>query len=262
MMRYRSAPATGPTLAAASLILSTLISGAAFAADPAPPNNASIKRWARGTFAYQTLEDKRPRGSERFELMVHPDGSRTLLMWHDLAARNAQFSGVLRTEASFRPVEAYLSYWVESGYKGSSLIRVNGESLTITSRQPAGEDQQQTVEMPARFSIGTHPVAGDGWHLWQETAGTEGPQEASIYIMEASADLSRPLMGQLITMPFENLGAETITTPAGTFDTTHYRLATVNDVWITGPDRIMVRMVNTARDLEYLLVDFERGAGR
>lgn len=254
MMRYCS------TFTAA--LLTALISCLVFAADPAPPPNASITRWARGTFAYQTLEDKRPRGSERFELMVHPDGSRTLLMWHDLAARNAQFSVVLRTEASFRPVEAYLNYWVESGYKGSSLIRVNSESLTITSRQSAGEHQQQTLEVPAKFSIGTHPVAGDGWHLWQEATAAEGPQEASIYIMEASADLSRPLLGKLITMPFENLGAETITTPAGTFETIHYRLATVNDVWITGPDRIMVRMVNTARDLEYLLVTFESSAGR
>ena len=53
-----------------------------------------------------------------------------------------------------------------------------------------------------------------------------------------------------------------VTTPAGTFATTHYRLATVNDVWITGPDRIMVRMVNTARDLEYLIVELASGGDR
>ena len=224
------------------------------------PDNKNIIRWARGTYEYRTLGEKTPRGWERFQLMVHPDGSRTLLMWHDLAARHAQFSVLLRTEASFRPIEAYLNYWVESGYKGSALLRVTGDSLSVNSQGASGA-HTQTVTTPKQFSIGTHPVSGDGWHLFQQSTNAEGQPLARVFIMEASTDLTKPLLGSFVEMPFEKLGEVPTTTPAGEFVTTHYRLAGLSDIWLAGQDRLLVRMVNQRRQLEYVLTDYAAGGG-
>ena len=58
-------------------------------------------------------------------------------------------------------------------------------------------------------------------------------------------------------MPCEMLGAETIETPAGEFDTMRYRLAGSSDLWVTGADRILVRMVQERFDREYLLIDYD-----
>lgn len=241
------------------LLATVSVATGCVAGEIAVADNNNIVRWARGTYDYLTLAEKTPRGSERFELMVHPDGSRTLLMWNDIAVSNTQFSVVLRTEASFRPVEAYLNYWVDSGYKGSALLRVSDDALSVSSYGPGGV-HQDTVAVPEEFSIGTHPVSGDGWHLYQQSVNGDGQPIARIYIMEASKDLTKPLLGNVVEMPFEVLGEETVTTPAGKFDTTHYRLAGgLSELWLAGEDRLLVRMVNARRGLEYLLSDYSAG---
>ncbi len=247
-------------LAMAALLIAQPLIGCA--AEPAitMPRNDNIVRWSRGTYDYLTLEDRKLRGSERFQMMVHPDGSRTMLMWNDLAATNTQFSVVLRVDGAFRPLEAYLNYWVDSGYKGSAYLRVNGDSLQINSQGPAGQ-HQKTVEVPPQFSIGTHPVAGDGWHLYQQRSA-DGSRSARIYSMEASKDLTKPLLGTLVDLPFERVGKETIVTPAGTFETTHYRMAGLSDLWLAEEDRLMVRMVIERRGFEYLLTQYSHGGAR
>ncbi len=218
-------------------------------------SNNNLQRSSRGLYQYRVLSSGELRGWERFQLLVDGDGARTLMMWHDLAARDAQFTVVLRTDADFRPVEAYLNYYVKGGHKGSALIRVNGNELVLQS-DGAGGPQNQRVEVPDLFSIGTHPVSGDGWHLWQGAARA-GDQSANIFIMEASADLTKPLIGSFVTMPFQWLGSETLTTPAGRFQTEHYSFGGLSDVWLAGEDRLLVKMVNNRRDSEYLLVDYE-----
>lgn len=58
--------------------------------------NANLQRQANGRYAYRTVRDGRERGVEEFDMFVHRDGSRTLMIWRDLWAKNAQFSVVLR----------------------------------------------------------------------------------------------------------------------------------------------------------------------
>ena len=163
---------------------------------------------------------------------------------------------MLRTDADFRPLEAYLNYYVESGHKGSAHILVEGDELVLSSNGAAGA-QRQKIDVPDRISIGTHPVSGDGWHLWQGS-GKSGDETANIFIMEASADLTKPLVGSMVAMPFEWLGSETVVTPAGRFETDRYSFGGLSEVWLHGEDRLLVRMVNARRDLEYLLVDYEQ----
>ena len=229
----------------------------------APPENTgpnkSLTRWAEGEYTYLEAGTGAPRGFERFRLSVHPDGSRTLLMWHDLTARDAQFTVLLRTEASFRPLEASVSYWNAGRYKGFASLMVDGDRLLLSSSGSYGTVRQE-VEGPAEFSIGSHPVSGDGWHLWLEEPGTEPAGfQAMVFGLDAAADPMRPITGRLTPMPVERLGIERITVPAGSFDTTHYRIAGGSDVWIHGEDRMLIRMRMPGAGLEYVLRQLETG---
>jgi len=222
--------------------------------------NQSITRWAEGEYAYLEAETGARRGFERFRLTVHPDGSRTLLMWHDLTARDAQFTVLLRTEASFRPLEASVSYWNAGRYKGFASLMVDGDTLHLSSTGSYGTVAQK-VEVPGQFSIGSHPISGDGWHLWLEEEPGQEPAsfQASVFGLDATADPMRPITGRLTPMPVERIGAERITVPAGTFDTVHYRIAGRSDLWIHGEDRTMIRMLMPGAGLEYVLTRLETG---
>ena len=228
---------------------------------PPPENtgtNSNIVRWAEGKYVYQTVKEKRQRGWEKFHLNVHPDGSRTMIMWHDLLASNNQFTVVLRVGPDFRPLESYLSYWTPNGYKGSNFILVNGMKLNAVTNGPTGQ-VTQALDVPQSVSIGSHPVAADGWHTWYENADVIGPQKGTLYSVEATDDNNKPPLGTLIPFQFERIGPEKIKTPAGTFDTIKYKLGSASEAWLLGPDKIMVKVVNAPRNLEYVLTEFKAG---
>lgn len=252
-------------------LASVLFASVAFTTSPqvqaqapaAPPSSAentgpnkSILRRASGVYRYEALSDGRLRGEERFQLFVHPDGTRTLMVWHDLFARNAQFSVMLRSAADFRPLEAFVSYWNAGSFKGSAQIRVQGSQLGATSSGPAGVVSQD-ITVPAAFSLGTHPVAADGWHAAAYDRARGGIQTSTIYSMEASTDLSKPVLGTLRPLTIEFVGRETVQVPAGRFEAEHWKVAGVNDLWVVGEDRLVVKSVIAARDLQYLLTSFE-----
>ena len=166
---------------------------------------------------------------------------------------------MLRVAESFRPRTAFVSYWVANGYKGSASFQVRENRLSATYSGPAGL-LTEDIDVPQQFSIGTHPVSADGWHLWyaekSDPAQTCGA--INLYSLEASADIAKPIMGALVAMPCEIVGPENIETPAGSFDTMHYRLAGSSDLWVTGEDRILVRMIQERFDREYLLVELDQ----
>ena len=89
---------------ACGLLLAVLVppNAAAAAAQENTGPNANLLRQASGRYTYRTLTDGRERGVEAFDMFVHRDGSRTLMIWHDLWARNAQFTVVLRVAENFR----------------------------------------------------------------------------------------------------------------------------------------------------------------
>lgn len=218
--------------------------------------NAAIVRAATGTYRYESMDGGTPRGQERFQLLVHPDGTRTMMMWHDLTAKGAQFTVVLTVDAGFQPREAYVKYWNDGRYKGSTFFRREGDIMTGEADGAAGR-RSQRVTLPARFSMGTHPVAGDGWHTANADSTRSGVQEVALLSLEAGSDVTKPILGQIVPLKVERLGEESVTVPAGTFATTHYRLAGINDIWVTGPDLLVVKSEIPARGLRYSLVEFD-----
>lgn len=219
--------------------------------------NANLLRQASGRYVYRTLTDGRERGVESFDMFVHRDGSRTLMIWHDLWAKNAQFTVVLRVAENFRPLSTFVSYWVADGYKGNATFQVDGDRVNASAAGEYGVILR-TTNVPDEFSIGTHPVAGDGWHLWYAPAEEVGATgKINLYSLEATADTGKPPLGEIVEMSWEYVGEETLETPAGRFETQRYSMMGSTDLWVTGEDRILVRMIMERFDREYLLTELE-----
>ncbi len=221
--------------------------------------NVNIERWAEGTYEYRTTKTNRTRGWEQWKLFTYRDGSRTMIMWHDVFARNTQFTSVMRVDRDLKPLEAYVSYWTPNGFKGSGWFVVDGTKLKSTSIGPAGTVTQE-FDAKGPFSISTHPLASDGWHYWFYDKAKGGDQLSRYFSIEASRDLSRPITAKFIEVPQALVGEETITIPAGTFTATRYHSGN-SDAWIATDDSIVIRSVIDGDDpREYVLVDYKTGA--
>ncbi len=223
--------------------------------------NANIVRWAEGAYLYRTISEGRKRGTEDWTLTVHPDGSRTMRMWNDLYARDSHLTATLRVAGDFRPLEAYVSYWTQGGFKGSGVFTVDGDALHALVNGPQGRIAE-TVDVPYGFSVVTHPLAGDGWHTWYYDEEKGGEQKGLVYNIDSTPDLARPPVGRLEEQTIAFIGEETVEVPAGLFDARRHAIGGIADVWTTGPDRILVKFVWEKFDLEYVLVRYEAGEGR
>jgi hypothetical protein len=244
-------------------VLLALWTAGGSAQTPPPENtgpNKNIIRWAEGAYLYRTIDGSRERGTERFRLTVHPDGTRTMTMSNDMFARNGQLTVVLRAAADFRPLSAYVSYWTAAGYKGQALIDVQGDRLELLSLGPAGR-HTQSIAAPQKLSLATQPISADGWHMWYADAAAKGPQtDGRVFALDAGADLSRPILGQLRPFGFEAVGREKVTVPAGTFDAIKYRTDSLGELWVATEDRILVRTLHTERGNEYVLTEYKSGS--
>lgn len=223
----------------------------------AASGNGAAQRAFSGEYRNETIANGERRGGERFELVVHADGSRTLSISTDLTSRNAWFSVLLRSAADFRPLEAYANYWNGGNHKGSGVFRIEGDRLLAESRGPQSGLQRGETQVPQRFSMGTHPVSADGWHTASHDPAQAAKQQVTLYSVEAGADATKPVLGSLVPLDIEYLGEETIEVPAGRYETRRYRLAGMNDLWVYGPDRIVIKSELPARGLRYVLISLQ-----
>jgi len=229
------------------------------AAETTNSNGAVARHWS-GEYRNETIDSAERRGSEKFDLVVHPDGSRTIAISSDMTTRNAWFTVVLRNDANFRPIEASAFYWNSGRYKGSGYFTITEDRIVATSNGPTSGTQRGESPVPTRFSIGLHPVSADGWHTAQHEPNGDAKQTVSLYSIEASADVSKPVLGTIVPLSVEYVGDETIDVPAGRFETRRYKLAGMNDLWVHGEDRIVIRSDLPARGLRYVLTKLELSA--
>ncbi|MBU3672370.1 MAG: hypothetical protein FGM43_07440 [Sinobacteraceae bacterium] len=246
-----------PLVIAAMLGLALLTSRPALAAESSVPRAAIAMQWS-GEYRSETISDGTVQGSERFMLTRHPDGSRSLQMRADLRSRGSLFDVYLHVDAGFRPVTAFANYWTGGVLKGAGYFQIEGDALRAMSRGPASGSQTRATAVPARFSIGAHPVSGDGWHTAHYDMAARGVQTLNLYSVDAGADLTKPVLGTLLPLSVEYLGDERVTVPAGTFDAQRFRLAGLNDLWVYGPDRLVVKSELPRRGIRYVLVALAR----
>jgi len=242
------------TLAAVVLACATTAAGAA----EAPPN-ASLVRVIEGRYENRAAADGAVIGTEHFRLNVHPDGTRCMTIWSNSATRGTQITSNVCVDAAFRPLEAYARYWIGGKYRGSAWIRVNGARLSLVS-QSGGAPGAMEVDVPAAFSIGTHPISADAWHvaaLGSARPGASTEVVATSFTLNPSGDASAPLLGQLVQIPVVRLPEEEVTVPAGRFKARHIRLSGITDYWVTGDDWLVVKSTTSAG--ERVLVEWREG---
>ncbi len=231
-----------------------------FAQDRPPENpgpNANITRWAAGKLTFRDVESQRITGEEHFRLSVHPDGSRTMMAWHNSFLYNNHRHVVMRVEESFRPLEAFINTWVgDFGYKGSTRVIVDSNHLTVTAWGPAGT-AEQALRVPDLFSIVPHGEVFNAWATWG--GDREAGLERERFVVDfAGAREGTPYVGSIQTGRVTFVGEESVTVPAGTFDTLHYRGGAL-EMWTTKQDRVLVLQRYPPIGREYVLTEFESG---
>lgn len=218
--------------------------------------NANVVRGAKGTIVYKTIKTGAVIGGENWNLTVHPDGTRTMQALNRYGSPGVQRHVTYRVDANFRPLEAYMLYWVGGQWRGSGYFVVQGDQLTATANTPNGM-LTHNLKVPRNFSFIPHPLSTDAWHMGYYDKKKGGVQTIAVYDMDAPAAGPQTLLGRLYTQKLEYLGAEKMTTPAGTFDVDHFKIEDAVDIYVTGPDSIMVKFVWTPADRVYELVKLE-----
>lgn len=140
------------------------------------------------------------------------------------------------------------------------MFIVDSEMLDATVRT-AGGMLRQTREVPTHFSFIPHPLATDAWGTWSYDKAKGRLQQSTVYDMDGNAHSAGSMLGRLYTQPLELIGSESVSTPAGTFQTDHFRGGADADLCLTGEDAILVRFAysNESIKTEFVLTQLETG---
>ena len=215
-----------------------------------------LLRSASGTIEDRSLDDDAARATEQWTLMVHPDGSRTLntrILDREAPSRTTI---VQRVDADFRPLDAFVERWVGDHYQAIGLFSRRGLQIKGLSRSLRGEHSHD-LTVPEDVTLISHALAADAWQVVPHDLNLGETFQMTAYSIQFATDVAAPLLGSILRAPVRWIGRETITVPAGHFDTTRMRLADTFDVWFFGPDRTLARMVHEERGREYVLVEYD-----
>lgn len=226
-------------------------------------DNANIVRMVSGTHSFYEEDGTTLRGQEFFRMIVHPDGHRTMNIVKNMFSGNRQHTIVMRVDPVYRPVDVFASYRYLEGFKGSVRITLEGDLLSATSFGPLGRTEHE-VRVPQALAIVTH---GEGLNSWNasvmdpEDATRAGPIEMArtSYFITPVRDGDGPVLGRIMRATLTRVGDETITVPAGTFDTVHYSTGEL-DVWAIKGDRVLA--LQTFRGENYVLTEYNKEISR
>ncbi len=221
------------------------------------PLNANVVRETRGVIAYRALSTDKVRGEERFHISAHPDGSRTVSTISRYGPRDIQRHSLYRLDSGLRPIDATVQYWIEGAWRASGLITVDETGLQTASRSPLG-DSNHDLKVDENFAILTHQLSPDAWRVFQYDKSTGGDQALNMYDLSPLADSPDGILGKLTTQRFNYAGETTVTVPAGTFTVDHYRLEDAVDMYVHGPDAILVKWRFDAIEREHILIELDR----
>ena len=247
-----------PFLFALVLALAPVPAAAASAANSLPPN-VNIIRETRGVIAYRALESSQLRGEERFHISVHPDGSRTLSTISRYGPPDVQRHSLYRIDADLRPMDATVQLWIDGAWRASGQITVDGNTLTASSRTPRGNDTH-ALAIDQNFAILAHQLAPDTWRLLLYNASAKNVQPLALYDLDPRAEGTSGILGKWTTQRVAHQGKTTVTVPAGTFETDHYRVEDAVDIYVTGPDAVLVKWRFDAIDREHVLIELEQSS--
>lgn len=241
------------------LILAFFTPMAASAADTQNASqNANIVRMVTGTHSFYEEDGTTLRGQEVFRMIAHPDGHRTMVVSKNMFSGDRQHNIIMRVDEAYRPVDVFASYNYPVGYKGSVRVTVDGDLLQASSFGPIGRTDHE-VRVPQALAVITHAEGLNAWNSSvmdpDDESAHSGPvtMARTSYFISPVRDGDGPVLGKIRRAELTRVGEETITVPAGTFDTIHYKTG-ILDVWAMKGDRILVKQ--TFRGENYLLTEY------
>ncbi len=220
--------------------------------------NVNIERIAHGTHSFYEKDGVTLRGREYWRMIVHQDGTRTMNITKDTFGTDRQHTIVMRVDDRFRPLEAFGMYRYPTGNKGSVRVVIDGDTLTAQSFSPVGHVLDEHT-VPETIVVVTH---GEGLNSWSASVldpdvegGDYGPSEMArtSYFISPPKDGDGPVLGVITQSTLKRIGEETVTVPAGTFETVHYSTGTL-EIWAMKGDRVLVKQTYNGED--YVLTDY------
>ncbi len=244
-----------------SILAATLLSSGVLAQDH--PDNTNIERMATGAYSFYEDDGETMRGREDFRMIVHGDGSRTMTVFKDMFNNSRQYTIVMRVNAAFRPIESFSSYWQDDGFKGSVRVTVDGDQLHAASWGPGGPADHRLI-VPPVVAVITHAEALNSWNASvidpnDDASLDNETQPRPSYFISPPRGADGPVLGTLRALTTTRLGEETVTTPAGTFETIHYTNGPL-DVWAMKGDRILVKQAYNGQN--YVLTEYAEDHSR
>ena len=245
------------------LVLTVLAACPALAQDSDAPREDArpyggpvlIERALHGVHVCTNISDGTRCGEDRWTLTVQNDGTRTLRSFVNQSNFGTQINVVMHADAeTFRPIHAFASVYSGGAFFGSGHFAVEGDVLRASVSSPS-EYFVETVDLPGTFTLLFHPISLDGGH-YGAGFDPDGPAVQMHNLCSLGA-AGRSVLCAVNPVRLEFLGKETITVPAGTFVTEHYKFGENTEVWIAGRDRVMIQHEYTVRGSRYQLVELE-----
>ena len=223
---------------------------------------------SRGLISYRG-PDGMERGREWFHVTVAPDASRTMRTISEIDDSGILRDVVLTLGPDWRPRDAYVRVAVQDEPVGAGWFEFEQHQALAEVRSTELGRIRQTVAIDGWAPMfGAHQLAGDGWQAaLLGPDQTDGDQRRVSGILLSSLlpnGSSGPMLAST-TMVAERLGSESITVPAGTFDTVHYRFSPdgleAEDVWVLPDDWTLVRSRWAHYNTTYELAELDRNGG-
>jgi hypothetical protein len=204
-------------------------------------------------------------GREWFTVTVGPDGQRTVRalceMDDDRVLRDVTYT----VDGAWRPQDAFVRLSVADRFVGSAWFRFSEQGAECEAHLAREGRVSQRVDLGHRPPIfAPHPLVCDGW----QAAAFDHSRPEMVQLFPGACNSSHmanggsgPLIGW-VDKKLEHVGDGTLTVPAGTFDVRHYRIILPDDrppllLWVTGEDRLLVRLSWTLLESRYDLVEVE-----
>ncbi|MEL7030526.1 MAG: hypothetical protein AAGL49_15265, partial [Pseudomonadota bacterium] len=172
---------------------------------------------------------------------------------------------VYSVDAEWLPQDAYVRLSQNGRYKGAGWFRFT-ESLAeaeVHTAEYGRLRQRMELDAPAP-TFAAHPVSTDAWQTaaFDKGAGERIQHLTGCLNPSPLADGSSGPMLHMTDKHMEHVGAARIETPAGAFDTEHFRIHprdfdTPLEIYVWGEDRVLVRIVWAHLRSRYDLVELE-----
>lgn len=225
-------------------------------------------RYRHGVIEY-VGDEAGVRGREEWMLTVAEDGTRTLRA-HCRMFDTAIERDVVHTAApDFRPLRSFVSHRVGGEFLGEGWFVFGPDALDgkMLLKDEGRVSQRVPLHGPPPFFV-PHAVCCDAWIVptYDLEAGGPQPLRGGFRSSPRPNGATGPYAEEMANITATLLGEESITVPAGTFDTRHFLLTSdggaEEHLWTsTDGDWLMVRLRSDRLASSYVLAELhEKGA--